>query len=102
MKQYPLKDKCLRPHTKLKIQKTEHSHNIKKKINKNHLVKTKADMGNTEVTLYGDDYNKKIDKFIIQNDFTKLSHDMPITVAAHRYRPCDRLIPCPRSPTNCA
>jgi hypothetical protein len=60
MKQHPLKDICLRPQTKLEIHKTKLSHNIKKKTNKNHLVITKADKSNLQVTLHGDDCNKKI------------------------------------------
>lgn len=42
MKQHPLEDKCPIPQTKLETQKTELSHNIKKKINKSHLVITKV------------------------------------------------------------
>jgi hypothetical protein len=59
IKQHRLKNKCLRPQTKLEIHKRKLSHNIKKKINKNHLVVTKADKGNIQVTVYGDDYDKK-------------------------------------------
>jgi hypothetical protein len=50
--------------------------NIKKKINQNQLIATKADKGNTLVILHKDDYKNKIEEFITQNDFTKLPHDI--------------------------
>jgi hypothetical protein len=48
---------------------------IKQKIKTNHLTITKADKGNTTVTIQEDDYNKKIE-FIIGNKFIKLTHDI--------------------------
>jgi hypothetical protein len=46
--------------------------NIKKKINQNQLIVTKANKGNTLVILRKVEYNNKIEEFITQNNFTKL------------------------------
>jgi hypothetical protein len=40
------------------------------------LIVTKADKGNTLVILRKEDYAKKIEEFIMQNNFTKLLHDI--------------------------
>jgi hypothetical protein len=51
---------------------TQGRHLIKRmKINQNHLIKTKADEGNTLIILHKDEYNNKIEEFITKNNYTK-------------------------------
>jgi hypothetical protein len=54
--------------------------NIKPKIKTNHIIITKEDKRNTTVIIREEDYNKKIDEFIIGNNFTKLTHDITNTL----------------------
>jgi hypothetical protein len=49
---------------------------IKRKINQNQLNVTKADKGNTLVTLQKEDYYNKTEEITTQNIFTKLPHDI--------------------------
>jgi hypothetical protein len=49
---------------------------IEQKIEHNQLIITKADKGNTLVIIYKDEYNMKIDEFLITNNFMKLTKDI--------------------------
>lgn len=46
--------------------------NLKQKINQNQLIVTKADKGNTLVIIHNENYYKKIEEFIANNNFEKL------------------------------
>jgi hypothetical protein len=61
---------------KMEIRERKLIHHIKKKITDNQLIITKADKGNTLVILHKDTYNEKVKEFMIQNNFTKLTHDI--------------------------
>jgi hypothetical protein len=37
---------------------------------------TKADKGNTVIIIYPNDYNKKVSKFITDNDFLLITNDI--------------------------
>jgi hypothetical protein len=50
--------------------------NIKTKMMQNHLIITKADKGNTLVIIHEHEYNEKVQEFISNNNFTKLSQDI--------------------------
>jgi hypothetical protein len=50
--------------------------NIKKKTEQNLLFVTKADKGNTLVIIHKEDYNSKVEEFITNNNYTKLSYDI--------------------------
>jgi hypothetical protein len=49
---------------------------IKQKLTCNQLIVTKADNGNTLVIMKEEDYNNKIEEFINNNNFTKLTRDI--------------------------
>jgi predicted HAD superfamily phosphohydrolase YqeG len=50
--------------------------NIKTQMIQNHLIITKADKDNTLVTMHEHEYNEKVEEFISNNNFTKLSQDI--------------------------
>jgi uncharacterized protein (AIM24 family) len=58
---------------KEKIEAQEHHlmKNIKKKIEQNQSIITKADKDNTIVILYKEDYNSKVEEYITNNSYTK-------------------------------
>jgi hypothetical protein len=49
--------------------------NIKKKINENDLIITKADKGNTLIIMKKDEYNQKTTDFMVNNKFIALTKD---------------------------
>jgi hypothetical protein len=51
--------------------------NIKQKLINNHSIIAKADKGNMLIILKKDDFINKLDNFISNNNFIKLSHDIP-------------------------
>jgi hypothetical protein len=61
---------------KEKIEAREHRliKDIKKKIEQNQLIVTKADKGNSLVILHKEDYNNKVEEFITNNSYTELPH----------------------------
>jgi hypothetical protein len=68
---------------------------LKHKINQNQLITTKADEGNTLVTLHKDDYNNTIEEFITKNNFTKLPYDITTKQQQNirnRLNKCDNVI----------
>jgi hypothetical protein len=60
---------------KIEAQEYHLMKNIEKKIEQNQLIITKPDKGNTLVILHKEDYNSKVEAFITNNNYTKLSHD---------------------------
>jgi hypothetical protein len=57
--------------------------NMKKKIEQNQLIMTKADKSSTLVILHKEDYNNKVEGFITNNNYTKLSHDITNKLQRH-------------------
>jgi hypothetical protein len=49
--------------------------NIKKKINENDLIITKADKGNTLIIMKQDEYNQKTTEFMVNNNYIALTQD---------------------------
>jgi hypothetical protein len=49
---------------------------IKNKIEQNQLIVTKAVKGNNLVIIHKEDYNSKVEEFITNNNYTKLSYDI--------------------------
>jgi hypothetical protein len=50
--------------------------NIKNKIKQHQLILTKADKGNTLVIINQEDYDRKVNEFISNNNYTKLTCDI--------------------------
>jgi hypothetical protein len=50
--------------------------NIKKKIEQNQLIVTKAGKGKILVIIHKEGYDSKVEKVITNNNYTKLSHDI--------------------------
>jgi hypothetical protein len=44
-------------------------------LEQNNLIVTKADKGNTLLIVQQDEYNKKVDEFITQNNFTRVANN---------------------------
>ncbi|KAK9883643.1 hypothetical protein WA026_001814 [Henosepilachna vigintioctopunctata] len=67
---------------------------IKDKIKRNNLVSTKADEGNSVVILTKDNYNKKVLKFIVDNNFNKVNPKLStfIEVVNDTLKKCSELI----------
>jgi hypothetical protein len=63
-------------HTKREHPEWNKIKNLKQKINQDQIIITKTDKGHTLVTLHRDEYNNKIEEFIIKNNFTKLPQDI--------------------------
>jgi hypothetical protein len=61
---------------KHKIHKRKLINNIKKKMNQNHLIISKVDKGNTAFIIHGNKYNKNVEEFTLQYNFTRLPHDI--------------------------
>jgi hypothetical protein len=49
---------------------------IKRKIQQDQLIITRADKGNMLIIMHKEDYNNKIEEFIMKNDFVKLLEDV--------------------------
>jgi hypothetical protein len=49
---------------------------IKRKLSDANALITRADKGNSIITVYGKDYNDKIHDFIFSNNFIHLTHDL--------------------------
>jgi hypothetical protein len=75
-KQNTYQDRRKTTRQKMEIREGKLIYHIKKKITDNKLIITKADKGNTLVILQKDVYNEKVKEFMIQNNFTKLTHDI--------------------------
>jgi hypothetical protein len=84
IKQMTLKKRRQKTHSKLLSEEQHFINNIRKKINQNKLIATKADKGNTLVILHKEDYKNKIEEFTTQNNFTKLPHDITNKQQKHK------------------
>jgi quinol monooxygenase YgiN len=73
------KERKVTHETKQQIHEKKLINSIKKKMKENNLAVTKADKGNTLIVMHQDEYNQKVDEFITQNNFTKLTRDQTNT-----------------------